>query len=1229
MIDSGATRTVVRAGEPFLAGLPTRNAQIKLVTADNTAMTANKLVDLPIRFTNQAKSLISTIIVENLASPIILGLDFIKDLTFSSDSIFVHLNGNHLRLVDPSVSVKSIRALNKLELEPYAISCIDPKIPHNLIGTFFVEGQSNLRNPDFEVIPTVYSSTHPSQIFVKNKTGKVITIRKSERIAIANQIELNCNAIVEVTNVEREEEEVENFQAEREERAENLKFEPVIKSYGSLEGDDLDNIKQLVMEQRLSFQIDDQDLGKCGHFRFTVPLLDESDTAHQPPRPVPIGLKPLVASELQKWKALGMIRETQSGFNIPLLILRKPDGSIRVSLDARLINTKLVQDRFPLPAIPDVFAKVSERIKSSDNCFISTVDFARSYNQIQIAENDCHKIAFSHEGRHLESSRLLYGLSTAPGGFSRIMAKLFGENPSFISYMDDLIVVDSDLEDHKKNLRTLFETCRKYGLVLNGKKVVLCASSLDFLGHTINKKGIFPLSKHMLNIRMFERPTSRSSLKRFLGMCNFQLKFFPKLGLTLDPLNRLLSKEFPTFCWTDKAEQAFVAVKEMLTECTGLAHFDRNLSLWLVNDASGHGLGSTLYQLNKNDEFEPIGYHSRPFKGPDLKRSIREKELMAIASGCQHFSYYLMGRKFNVVTDHKSLLYLYREHLGSALDLKLTNIFILLQNYDFTIVHRPGTSPLLASADYLSRLPGTTLNQIEQEYQTSDVPEFIFNIDIFPEKGKEMLNDQSEHRRLYLERLMQSLKPKPEENKEKLFINFDTNRISKTELVTLQSECPSLRNIFVKLEQKSKGTIKKFKINDDSLLVRIDQNTSRPVLSGKLAQEFISFTHCEFGHPGIHQTMRLVSKCCFIVNLKKHVTDFLGRCLTCLRSKPMAALKGALQSNRVFTDIPFRKTSIDLYDLGKPDAQNKRYVLSMKCELTCYYDGVTLSNKTDKLVSNGLLELILRYGVTGKILSDNGREFGPLTKALFKKFAIEHVLTSAYNSRGNSLVERSHRTITQKLKVLGATRRNWSSHFPLVKFYLNNLPSKALNNLSPAECLYGRSLLMPLIDTQYVQPLSSEGPYSQAISNYISKLHPSLAAYHYKRYSTALEGNNAKSLNLKVGDRALIWKPVLTDGKLSKVWDGPYVIVKKLGQCSFVLADPSKRQKFRRHARHLRPIKEREPFEDSERNLESEQNLEKGNLDYTEFSKEFDPTIEYPYKWTEIPTPLGGIQTPE
>lgn len=290
----------------------------------------------------------------------------------------------------------------------------------------------------------------------------------------------------------------------------------------------------------------------------------------------------------------------------------------------------------------------------------------------------------------------------------------------------------------------------------------------------------------------------------------------------------------------------------------------------------------------------------------------------------------------------------------------------------------------------------------------------------------------------------------------------------------------------------------------------------------------------------------------------------------------------------------------------------------MKCELTSFYDGATLSNKTDKLVSNALLELILRHGVTGLVLLDNGREFGPLTKALFKKFAIEHVKTSAYNSRGNSLVERSHRTITQKLKVLCATRKNWSEHFPLVKFYLNNLPSKSLNNLSPAECYYGRSLLLPLVDTEYVQPLRHEGHYSEAISNYISKLHPALASLHYQRYASALEGEHSKTLNLEPGDKCLIWKPVLTDGKLSRVWDGPYTVIKKAGSSSFVLADPLKRTKFRRHARHLRPIKEREALKAPEQNQESNP-LDKNPSDFKEFADEFE-NFDYPFKWAEIPT---------
>jgi hypothetical protein len=77
-----------------------------------------------------------------------------------------------------------------------------------------------------------------------------------------------------------------------------------------------------------------------------------------------------------------------------------------------------------------------------------------------------------------------------------------------------------------------------------------------------------------------------------------------------------------------------------------------------------------------------------------------------------------------------------------------------------------------------------------------------------------------------------------------------------------------------------------------------------------------------------------------------------------------------------------------------------------------------------------------------------------------------------------------------------------------------------------------------------------------------------------------------------------------------------------------VLADPSKRQKFRRHARHLRPLKERESFEEPEPNPELE-NLDQNLLDLEKYSDEFDRDHDYPLKLTpttEWPLLLGSLR---
>ena len=87
---------------------------------------------------------------------------------------------------------------------------------------------------------------------------------------------------------------------------------------------------------RLSFSMRPSDLRKLGYFRFTMPLIDESQTAHQPPRPIPIHLREKVDKEIENWQSLGIIQPTQSGFNIPLIIFKKADGSLRISLRQKI-----------------------------------------------------------------------------------------------------------------------------------------------------------------------------------------------------------------------------------------------------------------------------------------------------------------------------------------------------------------------------------------------------------------------------------------------------------------------------------------------------------------------------------------------------------------------------------------------------------------------------------------------------------------------------------------------------------------------------------------------------------------------------------------------------------------------------------------------------------------------------------------------------------------------------
>jgi hypothetical protein len=69
-------------------------------------------------------------------------------------------------------------------------------------------------------------------------------------------------------------------------------------------------------------------------------------------------------------------------------------------------------------------------------------------------------------------------------------------------------------------------------------------------------------------------------------------------------------------------------------------------------------------------------------KGAELNSPTVEKELLAIVWACRHFRPYLLGRKFQVVTDHKGLMWIFNVKDPSS---RLIRWKLLLEEYEYDI----------------------------------------------------------------------------------------------------------------------------------------------------------------------------------------------------------------------------------------------------------------------------------------------------------------------------------------------------------------------------------------------------------------------------------------------------------------------------------------------------------------------------------------------------------------
>ena len=111
-------------------------------------------------------------------------------------------------------------------------------------------------------------------------------------------------------------------------------------------------------------------------------------------------------------------------------------------------------------------------------------------------------------------------------------------------------------------------------------------------------------------------------------------------------------------------------------------------------------MGAVLSQLDLEGVEHPVCYASRSCNPAKQNYSSFDGECLAVVWATSHFRSYLFGNSFTLITDHEPLKWLMTTQ---KLTEKMARWSLLLQEYDFDVVHRAGVEN--TNADCLSRYP--------------------------------------------------------------------------------------------------------------------------------------------------------------------------------------------------------------------------------------------------------------------------------------------------------------------------------------------------------------------------------------------------------------------------------------------------------------------------------------------------------------------------------------------
>jgi hypothetical protein len=459
---------------------------------------------------------------------------------------------------------------------------------------------------------------------------------------------------------------------------------------------------------------------------------------------------------------------------------------------------------------------------------------------------------------------------------------------------------------------------------------------------------------------------------------------------------------------------------------------DPSLPFVVHTDASGYAVGGVLMQ-DQGKGLQPIAYLSKKMQDAETRYPVHEQELLAIIHALKSWRHYLLGSKFTVRTDHKSLEYFKTQPSLSARQSRWKDF---LANFDFDIEYVKGKANVVA--DGLSRV-------VHHQTKTELLHLRILNeAQLLEQSALSSSSPSVEHS------LAQVNAAAASASSSSLLDDIDAVRANDSEYQRMMQRHHRPTDAIQVKDGRLYYKQRLYIPNDRTLKTRILHECHDAALAG---------------HLGRDKTIEQVKRRFYWPKMDADIEPYVTSCDACQRNKPSHQATMGLMQPLPIPDRPWQQVSMDLItQLPRSRSGNDAIVVFVdKLTKMVHYAATTTTVTAPQLADIFMREIVRLHGVPESILSDRDPRFtANFWKALWKLFGTKLVMSTAYHPQTDGQTERANRTLEEGLRAYVNERQSdWDQHLPALEFAVNS-SIQASTGFTPFRLNSGQEARMPI-----------------------------------------------------------------------------------------------------------------------------------------------------------------------